>query len=90
MTDVPDSQTTTLAPADVTHTETDVHPTQTPPLEANMKLDIEHAVVEDDPRIWSDARKNVILFIISGASMIAGLCANIQNRGCCSSLVPGL
>ncbi|KIJ09032.1 Drug:H+ antiporter-1 family protein [Paxillus involutus ATCC 200175] len=44
-----------------------------------MKLDIEHAVVEDDPRIWSDARKNVILFIISGASMIAGLCANIQN-----------
>ena len=24
--------------------------------------------------------KNTILFIISGASMIAGLCANIQNR----------
>lgn len=43
------------------------------------KLDIEHALVEDDPRAWSDARKTVILFIISGASMIAGLCANIQN-----------
>jgi hypothetical protein len=25
--------------------------------------------------------KNATLFIISGASVIAGLCANIQNRG---------
>ncbi|KAG1830025.1 vacuolar DHA amino acid exporter [Suillus variegatus] len=44
-----------------------------------VKLDIEHAVVEDDPRIWSNAKKNVVVFIVSGASMIAGLCANIQN-----------
>ncbi|KAG1908747.1 vacuolar DHA amino acid exporter [Suillus fuscotomentosus] len=44
-----------------------------------IKLDIEHAVVEDDPRIWSDTKKNVVVFIISGASMISGLCANIQN-----------
>ncbi|KAG2101822.1 major facilitator superfamily domain-containing protein [Suillus discolor] len=44
-----------------------------------VKLDIEHAVVEDDPRIWSNTKKNVVLFIISGASIIAGLCANIQN-----------
>ncbi|KAI6027562.1 vacuolar DHA amino acid exporter [Pisolithus microcarpus] len=43
------------------------------------KPDIEHALVEDDPRSWSDTRKTAILFIISGASVIAGLCANIQN-----------
>ncbi|KAF9234681.1 vacuolar DHA amino acid exporter [Melanogaster broomeanus] len=83
MTKVPDSQTTTLTPADVSLSETDVHPIQTPstsqPLEPQIKLDIEHALVEDDPRIWSNARKNVVLVIISGASMIAGLCANIQN-----------
>ncbi|KIJ60300.1 hypothetical protein HYDPIDRAFT_117385 [Hydnomerulius pinastri MD-312] len=78
--EVPDSQTTTLTPAQVSRIETDVHPTKTPrPLEEKIKLDIEHALVEDDPRIWSNARKNAILFIISGASMIAGLCANIQN-----------
>ncbi|KAF9220514.1 vacuolar DHA amino acid exporter [Gyrodon lividus] len=60
-----------------------MHPTETTPasqpLEVKIKLDIEHAVVEDDPRTWSNVRKNAILFIISGASMIAGLCANIQN-----------
>ncbi|KIK98547.1 hypothetical protein PAXRUDRAFT_671612 [Paxillus rubicundulus Ve08.2h10] len=91
MTEIPNSRTTTLTLAEVIHTEADVHPTQTSPLEANTKLDIEHAVVEDDPRIWSNARKNVILFVISGASMIAGLCANIQNRGSSSNctLPPG-
>ncbi|KAH7885145.1 vacuolar DHA amino acid exporter [Phlebopus sp. FC_14] len=83
-TQVPDSQCTTLTPAEASHFETDLSPTQTPPLpskplDEKIKLDIEHALVEDDPRVWSDARKNVILFIISGASMIAGLCANIQN-----------
>ncbi|KAF9234682.1 MFS general substrate transporter [Melanogaster broomeanus] len=83
MTKVPDSQTTTLTPVDVSLSETDVHPIQTPftsqPPEPQVKLDIEHALVEDDPRIWSNARKNAVLVIISGASMIAGLCANIQN-----------
>ncbi|KAF9230559.1 vacuolar DHA amino acid exporter [Melanogaster broomeanus] len=78
-----EGQTTTLTPADVSLSETDVHPIQTPstsqPLEPQIKLDIEHALVEDDPRTWSNARKNVVLVIISGASMIAGLCANIQN-----------
>ncbi|KIJ10878.1 hypothetical protein PAXINDRAFT_119245 [Paxillus involutus ATCC 200175] len=49
------------------------------PLEANIKLDIEHTVVEDDPRIWSTARKNVILFIVSGACLVVGLSTNIQN-----------
>ncbi|EGN98142.1 hypothetical protein SERLA73DRAFT_55283 [Serpula lacrymans var. lacrymans S7.3] len=43
------------------------------------KPDIEHAIVEDDPRKWGPARKNAILAIVSGASMIAGLAANIQN-----------
>ncbi|KAG2351278.1 hypothetical protein BDR07DRAFT_1320497 [Suillus spraguei] len=44
-----------------------------------IKLDIEHAVVEDDPRIWSDTKKTAMLFIISAASLIAGLAVNIQN-----------
>ncbi|KAF9234678.1 major facilitator superfamily domain-containing protein [Melanogaster broomeanus] len=61
---IPDSQTTTLTPADVSLSETDVHPIQTPsksqPLEPQIKLDIEHALVEDDPRTWSNARKVVL------------------------------
>ncbi|KAG2055451.1 MFS general substrate transporter [Suillus hirtellus] len=44
-----------------------------------IKLDIERAVVEDDPRIWSNTKKTAILFIISGASVILGLGSNIQN-----------
>ncbi|KAH9922611.1 major facilitator superfamily domain-containing protein [Fomitopsis serialis] len=44
-----------------------------------VKLDIEHAVVKDDPRKWSKGRKYVIVAMISGASMIAGLGANIYN-----------
>lgn len=59
-------------------------------------VDIEHSVVEDDPRRWSSRRKVrstnygilhllmqlqwVILVIVSVASMVAGLAANIQNR----------
>ncbi|KAF8441022.1 major facilitator superfamily domain-containing protein [Boletus edulis BED1] len=53
-------------------------PTSSTP-ENVSKPDIEHALVEDDPRLWSNTRKNIVLSIISGASMIAGLCANIQN-----------
>ncbi|KAL4070033.1 major facilitator superfamily domain-containing protein [Scleroderma yunnanense] len=44
-----------------------------------LNLDIEHTLVEDDPRRWSDARKAVTLIVISGAAMIAGLCISIQN-----------
>lgn len=51
------------------------------------KPDIEHALVEDDPRSWSDTRKTAILFIISGASVIAGLCANIQNHRAATACV---
>ncbi|KAI0345658.1 vacuolar DHA amino acid exporter [Trametopsis cervina] len=43
--------------------------------------DIEHAVVEDDPRQWSKFRKWVALITISGASTIIGLSANIYNPG---------
>ncbi|KIM78482.1 hypothetical protein PILCRDRAFT_75381 [Piloderma croceum F 1598] len=46
---------------------------------ANEELDIEHAIVQDDPRDWSNHRKTVILFIVSAASLIGGLATNIQN-----------
>ncbi|KAJ7160911.1 vacuolar DHA amino acid exporter [Mycena filopes] len=42
-------------------------------------FDIEHMPVADDPRAWSPFRKNVVLFLIASASMIAGLAGNIQN-----------
>ncbi|KAJ8496947.1 hypothetical protein ONZ51_g803 [Trametes cubensis] len=41
--------------------------------------DIEHAVVVDDPREWSKARKLVVVATVSAASMIAGLGGNIYN-----------
>lgn len=44
------------------------------------KLDIEHAVVQDDPRQWPKTRKYVMVSMISAAAMIAGLGANIYNR----------
>lgn len=79
-----ESQRSTLSPTDVQSMEFQETDTQTHVFSSKMsnepiKLDIEHAIVGDDPRIWSNAKKNVVLFIISGASMIAGLCANIQN-----------
>ncbi|KAI0927466.1 hypothetical protein AcV5_007999 [Taiwanofungus camphoratus] len=43
------------------------------------KLDIEHALVSDDPRKWSKRRKFTIVGMISAASMIAGLGSNIYN-----------
>lgn len=48
-------------------------------IEGEPNLDIEHVLVKDDPRGWSDARKIVTLIIVSGASIISGLCASIQN-----------
>lgn len=34
----------------------------TPPLESEQRLDIEHALVADNPREWTDARKvNIII-----------------------------
>ncbi|KAJ8597215.1 vacuolar DHA amino acid exporter [Rhizopogon salebrosus TDB-379] len=79
-----DSQITTLTPAEVQNVEfQDTHaqiPSPSSELSNELlKLNIEHAVVEDDPRIWSHARKTVVLLIISGASMISGLSTNIQN-----------
>ncbi|TFK48710.1 MFS general substrate transporter [Heliocybe sulcata] len=46
---------------------------------AISKPDIEHVFVENDPRKWSRARKMIVLCIISGASLIAGLGSNIYN-----------
>ncbi|KAG0704816.1 vacuolar DHA amino acid exporter [Suillus ampliporus] len=60
--------------ANDTHTHSSSKPSNDP-----VKLDIEHAVVEDDPQMWSNTKKNAMVCIISGASMIAGLSANIQN-----------
>ncbi|KAG1821347.1 major facilitator superfamily domain-containing protein [Suillus variegatus] len=79
-----ESQSTTLSSTEVQsvefrETNIQTHVSSSTLANEPIKLDIEHAVVEDDPRMWSNAKKNVVLFIISGASMIAGLCANIQN-----------
>ena len=66
MAKVPDNQTITLTPADATLTGKDVSSNATPasstPSESVIKPDIEHALVEDDPRIWSSTRKVRFLF----------------------------
>jgi len=43
------------------------------------KVDIEHVEVANDPRKWPKAKKLVILSVISGAAMVAGLGVNIYN-----------
>ncbi|KAI0078248.1 MFS general substrate transporter [Panus rudis PR-1116 ss-1] len=43
------------------------------------KVDIEHALVEDDPRQWSTTRKASILIVVSAAAVIGGLGANLYN-----------
>ncbi|KAI6041444.1 vacuolar DHA amino acid exporter [Pisolithus marmoratus] len=79
---VADNPVVTIGPTE-TETVTGDSPIQTPPVVMKKldksKPDIEHALVENDPRLWSETTKTTILFIISGASMIAGLSANIQN-----------
>ncbi|KAG1815133.1 MFS general substrate transporter [Suillus subaureus] len=78
-----ESQSTNLSLSGVRnvefHTDIQTHSPSSTLSNEPIKLDIEHAVVEDDPRIWSNAKKTAILFIISGASMFAGLAVNIQN-----------
>ncbi|KAG6819667.1 hypothetical protein H0H93_009747 [Arthromyces matolae] len=49
------------------------------PVAEVVRPDIEHMPVENDPRTWSPLRKNLSLFMISSASMIAGLAGSIQN-----------
>ncbi|KAI6114268.1 MFS general substrate transporter [Pisolithus sp. B1] len=77
-----DAPALTVVPTEA-ETDTGGAPLQVPPVVTKeldkSKPDIEHASVEDDPRSWSNTRKTAILFIISGASVIGGLCANIQN-----------
>ncbi|THV03488.1 vacuolar DHA amino acid exporter [Dendrothele bispora CBS 962.96] len=41
-------------------------------------VDIEHMPVENDPRKWSDIRKNIVLLQISFGAMVAGFAGNIQ------------
>ncbi|KAG2352994.1 MFS general substrate transporter [Suillus spraguei] len=78
-----ESQSTNLSPIEVRKTEfyTDTQMSSPSSVLSSepIKLDIEHAVVEDDPRIWSDTKKSTMLFIISAASLISGLAVNIQN-----------
>lgn len=78
-----ESQNPKLSPIEVRnvefHPDTQTHSPSSSLSDELIKLDIEHAVVEDDPRIWSYTKKTAILFIISGASMFAGLATNIQN-----------
>ena len=66
MTKVPDIQTITLCPSDATPAGKDVSssatPTSSTPPDSAIKPDIEHVFVEDDPRIWSNARKVGFLF----------------------------
>ncbi|KAF9062176.1 vacuolar DHA amino acid exporter [Rhodocollybia butyracea] len=42
-------------------------------------FDIEHMPVADDPRKWSNFRKNFVLLQVSFGTMIAGLSSNIQT-----------
>lgn len=66
---LPDTNDSLALPADI----------EKQSIAANLKLDIEHATVHDDPREWSSSRKMTILVIVSFAAMVAGLSANIQN-----------
>ncbi|EJD50727.1 vacuolar DHA amino acid exporter [Auricularia subglabra TFB-10046 SS5] len=42
-------------------------------------LDIEHALVADDPRLWSTTRKSITLALIASAGLIATMGVNIYN-----------
>ncbi|KAM0786891.1 hypothetical protein ACM66B_002315 [Microbotryomycetes sp. NB124-2] len=50
-----------------------------PPAAANtvQLLDIEHLPVDDDPRLWSNTRKNLILAVIAGCAMGGTITSNI-------------
>ncbi|KIJ62702.1 hypothetical protein HYDPIDRAFT_41833 [Hydnomerulius pinastri MD-312] len=77
------SSQTTLAhcPAPLPSQASDSDLEGRPPKESveESSPDIEHVPVEDDPRKWSHARKTITLWIVSAATMISALAANIQN-----------
>ncbi|KZT67114.1 MFS general substrate transporter [Daedalea quercina L-15889] len=50
-----------------------------PQAESPQKLDIEHAIVQDDPREWPRIRKFSVVIIICAAAVIAGLGGNLYN-----------
>ncbi|KZW03371.1 MFS general substrate transporter [Exidia glandulosa HHB12029] len=49
------------------------------PVSRATTIDIEHVLVEDDPRLWSETRKYVTLGLIACASLIATMGVNIYN-----------
>ncbi|KAF9265332.1 MFS general substrate transporter [Marasmius fiardii PR-910] len=69
-----------MAPSEATTSIPPVPTTNAPESLPEVKLDIEHVPVDDDPRMWSNFRKNFVLFQVSVGTMIAGLASNIQNR----------
>ncbi|GAA5995422.1 uncharacterized protein JCM10292_005162 [Rhodotorula paludigena] len=74
------SHSTTLADAD-----DDGEPSRTDDIEATPKghdgsaepLDVEHVVVENDPRLWSQARKNTVLAVIAFTAIGGTITASI-------------
>ena len=66
MTKASDSQTTSDAASTGKDVSSSITPTSSTPPESVIKPDIEHALVEDNPRIWSSTRKVGFLFGPSG------------------------
>ncbi|KAG7088737.1 hypothetical protein E1B28_012705 [Marasmius oreades] len=72
------NQPVLTTPSEMTITVPSVITTNTHPL-PEVKVDIEHMPVDDDPRKWSDLRKGFVLLQVSFGTMIAGLSGSIQN-----------
>ncbi|KZT12153.1 MFS general substrate transporter [Laetiporus sulphureus 93-53] len=47
--------------------------------EHHSQVDIEHALVQDDPREWRKARKYIVVVMICAAALIAGLTCNLYT-----------
>ena len=71
LTPMAESQSTTLTPVEALDVEFHDDHVQTPSPSSKLSnepliLDIEHAVVEDDPRIWSNSRKVRVFMSVQG------------------------
>ncbi|KAG8984623.1 hypothetical protein FRB93_006403 [Tulasnella sp. JGI-2019a] len=67
-------------PDTATATDTFNHDLESGPKEdSHVKMDVEHAAVVDDPRLWTQKRKNLNLFIISFVAIAPAIGANIYN-----------
>ncbi|EJD50728.1 vacuolar DHA amino acid exporter [Auricularia subglabra TFB-10046 SS5] len=49
------------------------------PVSSSSTLDIEHALVDDDPRSWGSTRKYLTLALVAIACLIATMAVNIYN-----------